>query len=101
FSTGTPSQWQEFAGRVTGLLHAGKDGPAGIQASIGLGAGTVTTAKEQNGATRKTLEEALDGIEKASPEQAAAAVLALQTQLQASYQITSMLSKLSLVNYLG
>jgi flagellin-like hook-associated protein FlgL len=97
----TATQWQDLSGRVTGLLSAGKTGTTDIQASIGLGAGTVTTAKAQNAATRKTLEDTLDGIEKATPEESAAAVLALQTQLQASYQVTSMLSKLSLVNYLG
>ena len=100
-AAGSNGRWAEFSSRIQGLLQSGKSGTATLQASIGLGAGTVTTAKEQNQATRKTLSETLDGIEKASPEEAATALLSVQTQLQASYQITSMLSKLSLVNYLG
>jgi len=47
-----------------------------------------------------TLATMLDGIEQASPDQVASQVLALQTQLQASLQTTSMLYKLSIVNYL-
>jgi flagellin-like hook-associated protein FlgL len=101
FSGGDQARWSAFSTRVQGLLRAGKSGTEMIQASIGLGAGTVATAKEQNKATRTTLEQTLDGIEKASPEEAATALLSLQTQLQASYQTTSMLAKLSLVNYLG
>lgn len=100
-AAGSQGRWAAFSTRIGGMLQTGKDGTATLQASIGLGAGTVTTAVEQNKATRTTLEEALGGIEKASSEEAATMLLSLQTQLQASYQITSMLSKMSLVNYLG
>jgi len=46
------------------------------------------------------LQGVLDGIENADPNEVAAQLLALNTQLQASLQTTSLLSKLSLVNFM-
>jgi flagellin-like hook-associated protein FlgL len=46
------------------------------------------------------LQGVLDGIENADPNETGVKLLALQTQIQASLQTTSMLSKLSLVNFL-
>jgi flagellar hook-associated protein 3 FlgL len=42
----------------------------------------------------------IDQTENVSPDQVASELLALQNQLQASYQTTSMLSQLSLTKYL-
>jgi flagellin-like hook-associated protein FlgL len=57
-------------------------------------------AKSRHQAAKAMWEDALAGVEEASPEATAAALLALQTRMQASYQTTAILSKLSLVNYL-
>ena len=46
------------------------------------------------------LQGALGDIEQPSIEELSASILALQTRLQASYQVTASLSKLSLANYL-
>ena len=46
------------------------------------------------------LDNLLSDVETVSKEDVAMEILALQTRLQASYQATSMVSKLSLVNYL-
>lgn len=59
----------------------------------------------QNATTRHTnykaqLDNLLSDIETVSKEEVAMQILALQTRLQASYQATSMVSKLSLVNYI-
>ena len=40
------------------------------------------------------------GIEKSSDEEVAVEITALQTRLQATYQTTSLISQLSLVNYI-
>ena len=45
-------------------------------------------------------QDLIDGVEKSDDQQVAASLLAIQTRLQASYQTTSMLSKLTLVNFL-
>jgi flagellar hook-associated protein 3 FlgL len=49
---------------------------------------------------KSVLQGVLDSIENAEPNEVGVKLLALQTQLQASLQATSMLSKLSLVNFL-
>ena len=50
--------------------------------------------------TRGQAEDSLSDIEHADPSEVAMKLLATQTRLQASYQTTSLLQKLSLVNYL-
>ena len=57
-------------------------------------------AKERHTATKALLQDRLDAVEGASNEEVAAAILSLQTRLQASYETTSILSRLSLANYL-
>jgi hypothetical protein len=42
----------------------------------------------------------LTGVEKSSDEEVAVEISALQTRLQATYQTTAMISRLSLVNYI-
>jgi hypothetical protein len=46
------------------------------------------------------LQGLLAGIEKSSDEEVAVEITALQTRLQATYQTTSLISQLSLVNYI-
>lgn len=65
------------------------------QASAAMGA-----ARERHAATRAVLMETIGAIENASPEEVGAAILQLQTRLEASYATTSLLARLSLVNYL-
>lgn len=56
-------------------------------------------AKRQDG-YKSQLEGLLEGIESVPKEEVAMEMLALQTRLQASYQATSLIASLSLVNYL-
>ena len=46
------------------------------------------------------MQTMLDGVEGISNEEVIAKILALQTNLQASYQVTSMLYQTSLVKYI-
>lgn len=55
---------------------------------------------ERHKATSDLAETAISGVEDVSKEEVAARILSLQTQLQASYQVTASLSQLSLVNFL-
>jgi flagellar hook-associated protein 3 FlgL len=68
---------------------------------IGLAAVTLKSAQQRQTDTKAQLENVLSGVEDASPEAVAAQLLTLQTQMQASYQTTAMMAKMSLVNYLG
>jgi flagellin-like hook-associated protein FlgL len=67
---------------------------------LGLAASTVNTVKERHTQYNAQLATMLAEIETAPREEIAMMLLTLQTQLQASYQATSMASQLSLVNYL-
>ena len=67
---------------------------------LATAAKTMQDASERHGATKNMLLDAIDGVEGVSKEEASMSLLDLQTRLQASYQTTSMLSQLSLVNYL-
>jgi hypothetical protein len=60
----------------------------------------MNVAKERHQATQSVLQDALAQNEEAKPEAVAAAILALQTRLQTSYQTTSILARLSIVKYL-
>ena len=61
----------------------------------------LSNASTTNKATQSTVQNTLDGIEQAPTEEVVAKLLDVQNRLQASYQITSSLSKLSLVNYIS
>lgn len=61
---------------------------------------SVESAKERHKQSEAVAETMLANVETVSKEEVAASILALQTNLQASYQATAMLSQLSLVNFL-
>jgi flagellar hook-associated protein 3 FlgL len=71
-----------------------------IAVELGNAAAAMNAAKEKHNSVENMLLGTLDEVENAKPEEVGAAILALQTRLQASYQATSILSQLSLVNYL-
>lgn len=70
----------------------------GVQLSVANA--TLTTVKEQHVTATNLLKNTLADAEQVDKNDVAVALLDLQTRLQASYQTTSSLSKLSLVNYL-
>jgi flagellin-like hook-associated protein FlgL len=72
-----------------------------IQVALGIASSTAKTAGTRNTAMQATLKDALGEIQDADTTKVAVSLADLQTRLQASYQTTSMLSKMSLVNYLG
>ncbi|HEX8665864.1 MAG TPA: hypothetical protein VF744_17760 [Beijerinckiaceae bacterium] len=67
---------------------------------LGSATAAMNAAKERHQATGAVVRDMLTRNEEASPEEVAASILALQTRLQASYQTTSILARLSIVNYL-
>ncbi len=74
--------------------------PADIHAEIAVAGNVTTQAAERHKVNKSAMQEMLDGVEGVKMEEVAAQILNLQTRMQASYQTTSMLSRLSLVNYL-
>jgi flagellin-like hook-associated protein FlgL len=71
-----------------------------IQSDLANAQTTITSATALQTQTQTSLQNMVSQIETVSPDQVASEILSLQTQLQASYQTTSMLSQLSLVKFL-
>ena len=67
---------------------------------FGLASSALSEAQERNKSERTVIQSQLDGIENAPIQELIVKLVDTQNRLQASYQVTSMLSKLSLVNYL-
>jgi flagellar hook-associated protein 3 FlgL len=102
FVAGDQKRYEALLTRVAGNLTPGaneqKISDIGIE--LGNAHASMDSARQRHQATSAILQNSLGDIEDAPSEEVAAKLLALQTRLQASYQTTSLLSKLSLVNYL-
>jgi flagellar hook-associated protein 3 FlgL len=61
---------------------------------------SLNTSTQRHTNYKAQLDNLLSDVETVSKEDVAMEILALQTRLQASYQATSMVSQLSLVNFL-
>ncbi|MBP1180109.1 flagellin [Methylobacterium sp. PvR107] len=68
---------------------------------LSLASTRMSNAATTNKASQNTLQNTLAGIEQAPTEEVVAKLLDVQNRLQASYQVTASLSKLSLVNYIS
>jgi flagellin-like hook-associated protein FlgL len=72
-----------------------------ISVELGLAKTTANTVNDRQTTQAAQLGDMLSDIETAPQEQVSAEILALQTRLSASYETTSALAKLSLVNFLN
>lgn len=103
-ATGTvdTARFEAVSGRAASLLTAseGQQSLEQLGTDFGLAASSMANAKSVANTTKATLQDSLDGVDTVSTEEVAAKLLSLQTQLQASYKVTSILSEMSLVNYL-
>jgi len=67
---------------------------------LGNARANINSISDRQDGYKSQLEGLLEGIESVPKEDVAMEILALQTRLQASYQATSLIASLSLVNYL-
>ena len=99
----TYNTYQAVATKAGGLLASASQTPS-VQDTVTqltIASARLSNASTTNKATQNTVQNTLDGIEQASPEEVITKLLDVQNRLQASYQVTSTLSKLSLVNYIS
>jgi flagellin-like hook-associated protein FlgL len=98
----SPAAYEALAERVRENLGFGGSvqKPAEIITEFGTAQNSLAQAKERHQSTKNYLTATVEGIENVTTEEVAVQILALQNQLNASYQVTSILSKLSLTNYL-
>ncbi len=73
---------------------------ADIHLEVGIAQATLKRADDRHKATKAFVEDVIGGVENVSKEEAAAKLLSMQTKMQAAYQTTSILSRLSLTDYL-
>ena len=104
-STSNPNgaaQVSALSQRVTQALTAqpGQQTIQDIQTDLATAQATMSDAAARQKQAKAMLQNIVDQTETISPDQVASQLLALQTNLQASYQTTSMLSQMSLVKYL-
>lgn len=95
--------YQAVVSQATPLL-TGTGSSSSVQdivTDFSLASARMSNAKSSNSAQQSILQDTVDGIEQASTEEVATKLLDLQTRLQATYQVTASLSKLSLVNYIS
>jgi flagellin-like hook-associated protein FlgL len=96
------ARYEAMTARVSEKLSFGGSAqkPAEIITELGTAQTSLARAKERHESSKNYLTTSLAGVENVSKEEVAVQILALQTQLQASYETTSILSKLTLTNYL-
>lgn len=96
------ASYAALTGRVAANLNGQSNGQslADIQSDLANAQSIINGANSVNQQTQSTLSNMLQQIEGVSNEQVGAALLTLQTNLQASMEVTGMLSQMSLVNFL-
>ncbi|MEY9156524.1 flagellar protein [Bradyrhizobium japonicum] len=110
FGTFSTSPTSQYAGgqvsalslRVTQSLtkQPGQQHIEDIQTDLAMAQNTMKDAGTRQTQAKAQLQSIIDQAESASPDQVASEILSLQNALQASYQVTSNLSQLSLVKFL-
>ncbi len=99
----TYNTYQTVATKAGSLLSSANQTPS-VQDTVTqltVASTRLSNAGTTNKALQNTVQNTLDGIEQISPEEVITKLLDVQNRLQASYQVTATLSKLSLVNYIS
>lgn len=95
----TPQEYDTLARGVATFMGEGPQ-PRNVAVDLGLAHARLGAAKERHQMSAALLQQTIDGVEGVSTEEVAVSLISLQTRLQASYQTTSTLSRLSLVTFL-
>ncbi len=82
------------------LVSTGIAGLTDVQAGVGVTQSAISQADTQNGAQATLLSSSASDLDSVDTYALSSQVTQLQTQLEASYSLTSRLQQLSLVNYL-
>lgn len=100
--TDQPARHQALADRVRSALapDEGVNSLSGIMVELAGVQRSMKAISERHDTIAGVTQDLIDETENADTEEVAAKLLAVNTRLQATYQTTSMLSQLSLVNYL-
>ncbi|WP_334062586.1 flagellin [Limimaricola cinnabarinus] len=89
-----------WLGEAVTAMTGGSDALLQAETRLGAQQGRLETVMEAQAAKRDLYTSQINAIENVDPYEAATRLTELQTQLEASYMVTSRLSKLSFLNYL-
>ena len=93
--------YKELTGRVSQVLNfKGVQSLESIVTGLGLAASTLSKTQDRHDLVMASANELMGDIQQADPYEVGVKLTTLQTQLQASYQVTAMLSQMSLVNFI-
>ena len=96
----TTAQLNDMMTKVVSLAKSGLDQMTNAQAQLGTKSALISSIQDTHTKDASALDGLIGSVEGTDTTEAITKLQALQTQLQASYSVTSTLSKLSLVNYL-
>ncbi|QQR40266.1 hypothetical protein [Devosia rhizoryzae] len=98
------ARFDAMAARQQSQLSEGRNNEKGsielVTMELGIARASLESAGKRHQNYKSQLDNLLSDVETVSKEDVAMEILALQTRLTASYQVTSMVSQLSLVNFL-
>ena len=99
---GSANRYQALTERSRANLDdpSARNLPRSIGVDVGTAGALMKATEDRHIQTRAVLQGLLDGTDGVSQEEVATRLLNLQTRLEASYTVTSILSELSLVNFL-
>jgi hypothetical protein len=105
FNASAPEAVQAYdalAQRTTRALDgvAGQQKITEIEAELAGAQNSMAAAKNRHRQLTGLAQDLLSHVEAATPEEVGAQILALQTNLQATLQVTAMLYRTTLINYL-
>ena len=92
--------YQAWQSEAVSHLDKGFQGVIGMAANIGFQQGAVADVMTRHDSTLTQLNTQIVNLEQADPYQTAAKLSQLQTQLEATFQVTARMSQLSLTNFL-
>ncbi len=92
--------YQAVTGAATKLLTSAIGNLTDLQSGVGIVQSSVSNANSQMSAQMNVLATQVSNLESVNPYEAATRVSELQTQIEASYSLTSQLHNLALVDYL-
>lgn len=95
-----PTQFWAVYNGAKQMIDQGTTGVTILNGQIGLVQSALKTADTTHQTTQTTLQTQLGDVENVDVAQATTQLQMLQTQLQASYKVISMVSSLSLINFL-
>lgn len=96
------ARYRALSERAAGVMsQSAPDSLKGVISDVVAASSAMTAANQRHTQRTAVVEAAIADIEQPSLEDLSASILSLQTRMEASYQVTASIGRLSLASYLG